>query len=309
MNTSADGELDHQLRESLGSPPEADFDRWRARHGDVVAYLNPIVTASYRKRRRLIVRIASGAVAAAVLLSLVPMFVPQQVSFAEAVQAIERATTITWTSTFFERIYSKDGQRTWLRADRMEMAYRSPNLYRDTRYDKEGNVSSVEIVDTVSNRALRLDMKSRKATWLAEPTNQYSRGGPFSSVMNILHKKPIELVGQKELNGVRINVFRYRRKIRQVPANRQTVDIWLDAQSKKLVRLYDPGADGFNPDTQADRGNPAEVEVSKRTLLGSMMGDIVLDARLDPKLFDLTPPEGFEIVVQPQADGHRGRND
>ncbi len=30
-----------------------------------------------------------------------------------------------------------------------------------------------------------------------------------------------------------------------------------------------------------------------------MKGDIVLDARLDPKLFDLTPPEGFEIVVQP----------
>ena len=74
---------------------------------------------------------------------------------------------------------------------------------------------------------------------------------------------------------------------------------WLDARTKKLVRLYDPGADGFNVDTQADRDNPAEAEYSKGTLLGSMMGDIVLDARLDPKLFDLTPPEGFEIVVQP----------
>ncbi len=299
MNTSSDWELEQQLRESLGSPPQADFDRWRARHGDVVAYLNPVVATSYHNRRRMIVRIASGAVAAAVLLSLVSMFVPQRVSFAEAVEAIERATTITWTTTFFERIYSKDGKRTWLRADRMEMAYRSPNLYRDTRYDKEGNVSSVEIVDTLSNRALSLNMKSRKATWLAEPTNQYGGGGPFSSVMDILHNHPIELVGQKELNGVKINVFRYRREIRQVPANRQTVDIWLDAQTKKLVRLYDPGAEGFNLDTQADRDNPAEAEVSKGTLLGSMKGDIVLDARLDPKLFDLTPPEGFEIVVQP----------
>ena len=197
MNTLSDWELEQQLRESLGSPPKADFDRWRARHGDVVAYLNPIVTISYRKRRRMIVRIASSTVAAAILVSLVPMFVPQRVSFAEAVEAIERATAITWTTTFFERIYSKDGKRTWLRADRMEMAYRSPNLYRDTRYDKEGNVSSVEIVDTLSNRALRLEMKSRKATWLAEPTNQYSRGGPFSSVTNILHNKPIELVGKK----------------------------------------------------------------------------------------------------------------
>ena len=300
MNTSSEWELEQQLRESLGSPPKADFDRWRSRHGDVVAYLNPIATTSYRKRRRMMVRIASGSVAAAVLLSLVPMFVPQRVSFAEAVEAIERATAITWTTTFFERIYSKDGKRTWLRADRMEMAYRSPNLYRDTRYDKEGNVRSVEIVDTLSNRALLLDVKSRKATWLAEPTNQYSRGGPLSSVMNILHNEPIELVGQKEVNGVKINVFRYRREIRQVPANRQTVDIWLDARTKKLVRLYDPGADGFNLEMQGDRGNSAEAEASKGTLLGSMMGDIVLDARLDPTLFDLTPPEGYEIVVQPR---------
>ncbi len=243
-------------------------------------------------------RIASGAVAAAILLSLVPMFVPGRASFAEAVEAIERATTITWTTTFFQRISSKDGARTWLRADRMEMAYRSPNLYRDTRYDKEGNVSSVEIVDTLSNRALRLDMKSRRATWLAEPTNQYGGGGPFSSVMNILRNKPVDLVGQKEFDGVKINVFRYRREIRQVPANRQNVDIWLDARTKKLVKVCDPGADGFDLDTQADRKNPAEAEASKGTLLGSMQSDIVLDARVDPKLFDLTPPEGFEVVVQ-----------
>jgi len=299
MNTSSDWELDQQLRESLGSPPKADFDRWRTRHGDAVAYLNPIVSTTYRARRRMIVRIASGALAAVVLLSFVPMFVSPRESFAQVVEAIERATTITWTTTFYERIYSKDGKRTWLRADRMEMAYRSPNLYRDTRFDKEGNISSVEIVDTLSSRALRLDMKSREATWLAEATNQYGTRGPFGSVMVILQNKPLELVGQKELNGVKVNVFRYRREIRQVPANRQTLDIWLDAQTKKLVRLYDPGADGFNLDIQPDRDKPAEEKESKGTLLGSMNSDIVLDARLDPELFDLTPPEGFKIIVQP----------
>jgi outer membrane lipoprotein-sorting protein len=299
MNTPSDRELEQQLHAALGAPPEADFDRWRARHGDVVAYLNPIVTASYHKKRRMIMRIASFTVAAAVLLSFVPMFVPQRASFAETVEAIETATTISWTTTFFERRYSKDGQRTWLRTERMEMSYRSPDRYRDTRYDKEGQVSSVEIVDSLSNRALRLDIKSRKATWLAEPTNQYSRGGPFHSVRDILQNEPIELVGQKDLDGVKINIFRYRRKIRQVPASRQTMDIWLDARTKKLVRFYDPGAEGFDLDTQADRDNRAEAEGSKGTLLGSMTGDIVIDAKLDPKLFDLTPPEGFEIVVEP----------
>ncbi len=299
MNTSSDWEIEKRLRESLGSPPQADFDGWRTRHEHAVAHLNPVVATKYRKRRKMIVRIASAAVAAVVLVSFVPMFVSHQVSFAQAVQAIEKATTITWTTTFYERIYSKDGTRTWLRAERMDMAYRSPNLYRDTRYDKAGKVRSVEIIDTLSNRALHLDMKSRKATWLAEPTNQYGPRGPFGSVMDILKNMPIELVGQKELNGVKVNVFRYRREIRQVPAYKQTVDIWLDAQSKKLVRLCDPGADGFNVDTQPDRNNPAEAEDSKGTMLGSMKGDIVLDAELDPKLFSLIPPEGFEIVVEP----------
>jgi hypothetical protein len=305
MNTSSDWELENRLRESLGSPPKADFERWRTRHEDVVAYLNPIVATNYRKRRRMIVRIASGAVAAVVLLSFVPMFVSPRESFAQVVEAIERATTITWTTTFYERIYSKDGKRTWLRADRMEMAYRSPNLYRDTRFDKDGNVSSVEIVDTLSNRALRLDMKSRKATWLAEPTNQYGPRGPFGSVMDILQNKPIELVGQKQLDGAKANVFRYRRENSPLvnPTNsfdpRKSVDIWLNAKTKELVRLYDPGADCFDAETDPDRDNPAEADDSKGILLGSMKGDIVLDARLDPKLFDLTPPEGLEIVVQP----------
>jgi outer membrane lipoprotein-sorting protein len=297
MNAPSDWELDEQLRESLGSPPRADFDRWRARHGDAVAYLNPVLTDNYRKRRRMIVRVASAAMAAAVLLAFVLMFVSRQVSFAQTVAAIEKATTITWTRTIYERLYSRDGKRTWLQARRMEMAYRSPNLYRTTSYDKEGKVRSVEIVDTLSNRALRLDMNSRKATWLAEPTSQHSPDAPFRWVTRLLQTKPIELVGQRELNSVKVNVFRYRREIPQVPANMQTLDIWLDAQTKKLVRLYDPGADGFDLDAQPDRHNPAEERESKGMSLGSMTGDIVLDAELNPELFSLTPPEGFEIVV------------
>ena len=102
MNTSSDWELEHQLRESLGSPPQADFDRWRARHGDVVAYLNPIVTdklpqetendrANCERRRR-----SRGSL---VVRSHV-CFPSGRLSL-QAVEAIERATTITWTTTFY----------------------------------------------------------------------------------------------------------------------------------------------------------------------------------------------------------------
>ena len=60
----------------------------------------PIVTDIYRKRRRMIVRIASAAVAAGVLLSFLSLLVPDRASFAQVAQAIERATTITWKRHF-----------------------------------------------------------------------------------------------------------------------------------------------------------------------------------------------------------------
>src|SRR5271163_71248 len=60
MNASPDWQLEDELRQALSSPPQADFDRWSARHADAVAYLNPIVADIYRKRRRMIVRLASA---------------------------------------------------------------------------------------------------------------------------------------------------------------------------------------------------------------------------------------------------------
>ena len=305
MNASPDWQLEDALRRALGSPPQADFDRWRARHTDVVAYLNPIVTDHYRKRRRIIMRIASAAAAAVVLLSFLPLLVSDRASFAQAAQAIDKARTITWKSTFYARVYSEDGKRTWLREERMEMAYRSPNLYRDSRYDKDGKVSSVEIVDVSSNKALLLNMKARTATWLSEPTNQYSSDRPFSATARILENKPIELVGQKEINGIKANVFRWHRENSPLvnPANsfdhKKSVDIWLSTKTKELLRVYDPGADCFDPDTDPDRNKPAEERRSKGRAMGLMQSDIVLDAELDRELFSLTPPEGFKIIVQP----------
>jgi outer membrane lipoprotein-sorting protein len=305
MNASPDWQLEDQLRQALGSPPQADFDRWRARHVDAVAYLNPIVTDNYRRRRRMIVRIASASVAAVGLVSFLSLFVSDRVSFAQVAQAIDKAHTITWRSTFYVRVYSEDGKRTWLREEPTETAYRSPNLYRDTRYDMEGKVSSVEIVDVLTNKALRLNMKARTATWLAEPTNQYSPEGPFNATARVLENEPIELVGQKEINGVKVSVFRWHRENSPLvnPTNsfdhRKSVDIWLNAKTKELVRVYDPGADCFDPDTDADRNKPAEERVSKGRMMGLMKSDIVFDADLNHELFSLTPPEGFKIIVQP----------
>jgi hypothetical protein len=163
----------------------------------------------------------------------------------------------------------------------------------------------VEIVDVLSNKALSLNMKATTATWVAEPTKQYSTAGPFRATAMILEHKPIELLGQKENNGVKVSVFRWHRKNSPLvhPTNssdhRKSVDIWLNAKTKELVRVYDPGADCFDTDTDADRNKPSEKRESKGRLMGLMQSDIVFDAELNHELFSLTPPEGFEIIVQP----------
>jgi outer membrane lipoprotein-sorting protein len=299
MNEPHDTVLDEQLRSALGSPARPDFEEWQRRHGDAVAHLNPVVTGIYRRRRRLLMRIASGAVAAAVVVGvLVPFLGTDRVSFAETVEAIDNAETITWTVTTYTRLYSEDGKRTWLRTEpRMETAYLAPDLYRDTRYDKEGNVRSVQIVDTRSNRTLHLDMKSKTATWKSRPTNSYGPGSPFAWVATVLKGKPVEWVGQREVDGRAVNVFRYRRE----GPHLKSVDIWLDAESKKLVGFSEPSSDVFDPATAPDRNNPAEEKFSKGELAGGIWGNIVFDAKLDPKLFSLTPPEGFEVVHEPAA--------
>ncbi|QDT97484.1 hypothetical protein [Gimesia aquarii] len=297
MNKSEDWAFEEKLRESLGAPSKADFDHWRSRHENAIAYLNPIVTKNYRSRRSMIVRLTSVAMGILILFALVAFIDFEQQSFARTVKAIDKATTITWTRTVYSRATSEDGKRTWIRTEpRSEWAYRSPNLYRNTLYDEEGNVRSVEIIDTLLNKALHLDIQRKKATWLNKP-EQFGPGGPFESVKNILLNKPIELVGQKELNGVKVNVFRYRRDTKVIDERTRTTDIWLDAKTKQLVRMYSPGASIFNLVTDPDRDKPAEKRLSKASMLGSMTGNIVFDAKLDPELFSLIPPQGFEIAV------------
>ncbi len=243
-------------------------------------------------------RMTSAAVAAAIILVIVASFlVPQQASFAETAKTIHKAETVTWTGTTYTRFHSQDGKRTWLQAGpREEFAYRAPNLYRCTRFDEEGNVRWVEIVDNASNRALRLDMNLKTAT-SSEPINNYSgSSGPFAWVTTILEGEPVELVGQREVNGGTANVFRHHRE--RMP-HKESVDIWLDTKTKQLVGFSDPGADLFDPTTVADRNHPAEETYSKGQMAGLIGGNIVFNPELDAELFSLTPPDGFEIMQEP----------
>lgn len=96
-----------------------------------------------------------------------------------------------------------------------------------------------------------------------------------------------------------MNVFRHHREFPH--GGGESIEIWLDAESKRLFGYCTtPGDDYFDPTTAPDRNNPAEERFSKGTIAGVINRDILFDAQLDPSLFSLTPPEGFTIVEPPQ---------
>ena len=289
--------LEEQLRQTLGSPAKTDFESWRDRHGDAVAYLNPVVTELYRRRRRMAIGMGNVAAAAIVLGVLCWILFPGQASFAEAMKAINEAETISWTWAAYTRYHSKDGKRTWLQFQRTTFAYRHPGLYRHTYYDEEGTVAWVTIVDARSGKTLSLDMKNKKIHPRGPGSQSgHNPQGPFGWVVEVLKTKPLELAGQRIVDGKTVNVIRYRNET-MPDKQRNSVDLWVDAQTKQLVGFSEPGADVFDPATMADR--PAEKEWSRAEPVGSITREIVFDAKLAPELFSLTAPERFELLQRP----------
>jgi outer membrane lipoprotein-sorting protein len=210
------------------------------------------------------------------------------------------AKSITWTSTAYTRCTSKDGKRTWLQPHRRSMAYRFPDLFRMTEFDDAGKPSYVEITDGATGKHLCLDLKHNRILWrqrTSVPMGHHPEG-PFGNLPQTFEREPLEFVGQRQVNGRTANVFRIHFQKRQWQRTRSQ-DYWFDAKTKQLVGNADIGADQFDPETDPDRGHPAEKKRSHGKMLGTIMSDFVVDAKLDPDLFNLTPPAGFELVPKP----------
>jgi outer membrane lipoprotein-sorting protein len=301
MNELNDRDVDEQLRGALGSPAAADFEAFRRRHADAVAYLNPVVTAKVQRRRKMFMRVISLAVASTIIVAAGTwLLAPREFAFAQTVKTIDRAETMSCTITTYFRYYSEDGKRTWLvKESRWERAFMSPGRFRDTRYDRDGNISSVDIEETNSRTVLHLDMKKKVATLEREPSGQFGTGNLFAGVVQMLKSKPVEFVGQRDLSGTKVNVFHFRKQFMHegMPPSHENWEIWLDAKSKQLLGYCTSrGNEYFDPATAADRNNPPETKFKKGEIAGSIIADIVLDAQLDPNLFSLTPPDGFTVI-------------
>ena len=75
----------------------------------------------------------------------------QGTAFAQVVEQIEKAKTITWKQTFYDHVTSKDGQRTWVETETREMAYKAPGLYREVLHPTiRGQIEHTCITDAVN---------------------------------------------------------------------------------------------------------------------------------------------------------------
>ena len=91
-------------------------------------------------------------------------------------QSIQKAKTITWKTTFYQRITSKDGKRTWIKLETRQYAYKSPGLYREVGLDEKRQISWVETQDATRKPQVQLSLiPAKKEATLRELTGSERR--------------------------------------------------------------------------------------------------------------------------------------
>jgi len=284
-------------------PPAAQVDAWQERYSQTVASLDPQRAAVPTRRKKVLRRIVTCAAAAAVLAGIwlgISNFTatgPGTHALALTFEQIQKAKTITWKTTFYEHITSKDGKRTWLHTGCIEHAYKAPGLYRDVRLDDQGQIVTVEIRDSIRGRTLSYSPKEKKAT-LSEFTPSAHDPGPFAYSLEKLNAPNLQWVEKRKTASGEANVFRHTFRWYVGGERDWSCDFWIDAKTKQLVTICQPGADVYDPENDPARDTLPEQNRSLTKMMGSRDHDICYDVALDDSLFRLEPPEGYTVEVK-----------
>ncbi|MGA2061645.1 MAG: hypothetical protein ABSG67_14265 [Thermoguttaceae bacterium] len=300
-----DNELEQALAEAFAPPLVANFDAWQKQHSDALAYLNPQQNKTMSIRRKLMSRTVIFAAAAIVLLcvwlglSEFGAHGPGSGAFAQVLEQIEKAKTVAWKQTIYDRITSKDGKRTWLKPKTLQWTYKSPGLYREVGMGEEGQIKYIEITDaTCKPQKQMIIHPAEKEALLYELTiDERNPLGPFEWVKNELKENNLQWVEKRKTATGEVNVFRH--SLRDNANGRNwSYDFWIDQKTKRLVEVHVPGADIFDPETEIDRNNPPEKEWSIGTCPGRVESEIVFDVDLDNSLFRLEPPADYSVQTK-----------
>jgi Putative zinc-finger len=236
---------------------------------------------------------------------------------------LENARTATWKTSFYQRFLGPAGtQNRWFRIQNMDQRYffRAPGLYRCENLDGDGKVSYVVIEDVASRAKFVIDHKTKTATLTPLVESSYPRGGAFANELNVMQREDLRMLGKGDVTGRLANGFRY--EFRNGPFGEyDSLDLWLDAATKRLVQYQHPGADRLDAaEVVRDRawaissGDALEYEgkafkaARGRDLLttGQIAREISFDVELDDAMFAITPPTGyaFNDVKPPPITEH-----
>jgi hypothetical protein len=295
-----DNELENMLTETFGPPPSADIHAWRQRHPGALAWLNPQRFSSIAIRRkrmqRIIILTATAAATICVWLGVAHFDTsrPGPMAFGDTIEQIQKAKTITWKTTIYERVESKDGKRHWYRAEQRKFAYKSPGLYRETDFDQKGNTCLIEITDVARKKILTLYPINKVAVVAEDARVYHDLHEPFDDAQSALKNPNLRFVEKRKTANGEVNVFRH-------VEGRCFFDCWIDMKSKQLVEYRINQGDNITlTDYENDpmRNAKPDDEDSGGSIVGSIDNEINYNADLDDSLFQFDIPEGYKIETK-----------
>jgi hypothetical protein len=308
-----DAKLDDLIHTAIGRDSVPfDFQRWKQRHRDQIKTFQSQIRQSHSQgialvdRRLTMIRTLKIAAAAVIFLG-VCLGVPflnrhseSSTAVAQIVEQIERAQTVTWQFIVYNQVTSKDGERMWIQTEIRQQAYKAPGLYRDATFDKTGQIHHWTVTDAINMREISVNPAKQRATVRELATGADDPRGPFVWVKEAMAKHNLEWVGRRTMEAGEVNVF--RTAFQREDNNRDwSYDFWVDVKTKRLVALYVPGADIYDPEHDARRNNPREDTWSVMEPVCSAKYDIDFDAEVDHSLFSLEPPPGYSTETEQRA--------
>jgi outer membrane lipoprotein-sorting protein len=301
--------LDEALTEAIGSEEQKpDFEKWKQQHPEAIEILTsrtgwrlPTSTLSLYIGRTIIKNPITKLAAAAMIIIAVLIGINQfdgdrSTVFAQVLEQIEKAETITWKVTYYHHVTSKDGKRTWIETETRQQAYKAPGLYRDVHSDKNGQITYWTITDAINMKELSVDPDEKRAT-VRELAFARNPSGPFNWQKEEMQKHSLEWVGKAETETGEANIFRASFK-NKCSNEDWSYDFWIDAKTKQLVAVQVPGADIYDPENDPVRMNPPYKDWYTKEPLCSIQYDIIYNEDLDESLFSLKPPGGYTIEVK-----------
>ncbi len=289
---------DDDLKAVWGPPTEPDFDAWREKHAEAVAYLNPVVTQIQQRKRRILMRtlkLSALTVCLGVVIWLVG-FREGTPAYAEAVKSLKDARTVTWAVTHYMQYTSKDDQKSSLYKYSVKYYYRHPGLTRQESYGKDGHVMSVSIEDAVEGVELGLNLSNKSAQLTHLMPSEKNPEGPFSYAESSL-RTATEIV--KTVDGPTGPAYLFRDRIHELKApgryiQGRTHEFLIDVKTKQLVE-FRYLVNSFDPKTAVTTMPPPGTVM---TPVGEIWHDIVLNADIDPELFSLKPPTDYKLETK-----------